>query len=181
VPTRLTFYLPSIPDWAKAHFKLIRYILLLLALTGSHLASDFTFLLTRLTPQTTRLRLKQLKKPRLAAFPARFVAVGEGRGSTFACAHSALGGLGNKRCTGLWSPYFTQCTYSLGLFVLCLFSWTQEPILKGATSRWLIVAPFGDWLSCGLLVVNSDCTTIPAYIIHSIIRSSPFPNIETNT
>jgi hypothetical protein len=45
----------------------IRYALLLLVrFTHSHLASSSTFLFSRLTPQSTRLRLRQLNKPRVA-------------------------------------------------------------------------------------------------------------------
>jgi hypothetical protein len=58
----------------------IRYALLLLVRYAlSHLASSSTFLFSRLAPQSTRLRLKQLKKPRVAKPPPSSVAGREGK------------------------------------------------------------------------------------------------------
>jgi hypothetical protein len=57
------FVLPYAGLRLRLILTLIRSCLLLLAY-GSHLASAVTVSFSRLTPQSTRLRLKQLKKPR---------------------------------------------------------------------------------------------------------------------
>jgi hypothetical protein len=80
-PNLTLFVLPLVRTGATHHFIIIvpfcSYPTLLLASLpprAGHLASNYTFLLTRLAPQTTRLRLKQLKKPRSRSFLALLLA-----------------------------------------------------------------------------------------------------------